>query len=746
MKKFLRVLSLALCLVLLAAATASAANKKPAKAEVIPIKVSAKEVLKPPYVIFLENKTGHGPGSSRHVEQDISYWHTEFKIVGKKDAIGDEKITGEGWEFSLNLDNLYVIHSSTRPDLTVVLQEYRVHEVVTGEARPTLTDAKGKTGDEYTSDYEKKQAEKREKRQKANEHLRKLWNHEITEEQFREEMKKELEKAKQTQQQPKPLIKTTFTIHGMGVDGMFMQDGIDMWLINGEINTREPDRFYQGAIDYEVELTVTDDRKAKAKITSNGGVTHFYELEGYLTCQRDIEVKMKASKEFPVWDTWTDEDIYAPLPKILKDYDKRYAQLQARKIDPSAKVDTLLYHNGKWITLTKGKKITYAPGTQTIMDPKTGPNTYEMVEITDEHILYEKGEIWVIGDFQMRPSVRYRFPRDHQDNLALYAQPLEDCAQPLTQTQFRPNYNFVSDTLHPRLGFFMGTTLRRVREGMVCETWSSVKGVEKPDPKKVRGTVGVWYEFKLQKGEYIDAVDENGEAYREYVPPKMGGYTWERVTVKPDGSAELLSGMAEIDHFDSYLSCNVEKRVLIDPSGNATEETYEPPASDDEDDDDGDFEYEQLTLSWSDYDKSAGTIKINGTQFYKVTKSVLNGSWSTHEDAPPVPDTTKPDVRAAIRENYKDPVEWVKLDSAKREFTRVSWMCADGLLTETGTYKTLGDSQLVFENMKGTLYDVSGALVFKDEACQRQSDIFDYLEPVNGVMYVTGIGKMYKAK
>ena len=174
----------------------------------------------------------------------------------------------------------------------------------------------------------------------------------------------------------------------------------------------------------------------------------------------------------------------------------------------------MLYNNGKWITLRKGKKLEQ----QSPLDPKAEPNTYEMVEITDDYILYEAGEIWTMADLWMHPTECYRFPRDHQDNMALFSQPLEDYAQPLMKTYFRPSYNFVSDTLYPKLGFFTGTTLRRVREGMVCETWSSVEGVEKPDPAAVRGTAGVWYEIKLQKGAYADGVGEDGNAIKEYVP------------------------------------------------------------------------------------------------------------------------------------------------------------------------------------------------------------------------------------
>jgi hypothetical protein len=755
-----------LCAALLLASPPTAAGSSYAPSpkkgsETIPLKIKATEVKKPPYVVTLE--------AELRGEHPTGFTYHMIKLVGKKDGVGDEKVTGDGWEFTLYIDYIFqndTVPADMMPPMTKIFYSeiQRQHEVITGKGKAVVTDNGGKTGDEY-GEFEqakKKADEKKQKREKATKLLRRYWNGEISYEEMKEEMKQDLMKSAQASTGPKTAYKAEFTIKGTGVRQPDSSIGAitAMETVTGASVTTpiaEPgnDSLYYmiGERDYKVELTIDDKNVAKAKMTfiDYEGNTETRQLEGTFTCVRDIDVKMSASIEFPIWDTWTDKDIYAPLPKILKDHEKRYAQLQARQKDPSAKVDTLLYNEGKWIALNKGKKLKRTSP----LDPKNAPNTYEMAEIAEEYILYEKGEIWMLGDLVLRPTESYRFPRDHQDNMALYAQELAIYAQPLYDTVFRPSYSFVSDGLYPLLGFFMGVPLRRVRAGMVCETWSSVEGVEKPDAKKLRDTAGVWYEFKLQKGQYVDKKDEDGNVVRdesgatlkEYMPPKVGGYTWERVTVKSDGTAEVLSGMADIDSFDSALCCYIEKRTSIDRAGKATEEAYGPaPADDENEDGEDDFDYEQITLAWSDYDKAAGQITINGTRFYKVTKSALNGSWSTHSDAPPTPDASKAEVRDAIKANYPGPVDWIKLESPKREFTRVSWMCGEGLLIEMGTYKTLDFGRLVFENIKGTYYDGDGTLVFKDEDCGRQSDVFDYDEPVDGVMYISGIGKMYKAK
>jgi hypothetical protein len=114
----------------------------------------------------------------------------------------------------------------------------------------------------------------------------------------------------------------------------------------------------------------------------------------------------------------------------------------------------------------------------------------------------------------------------------------------------------------------------------------------------------------------------------------------------------------------------------------------------------------------------------------------------------PLPDTSKADARAAIRANYKEPVEWIKLDSAKAEFTRVTYMPdgKDGLLIETGTYKTFDNSShIVFDNIKGTYYDREDTELWKNVPREDESETLVYYAQSADIMFVCGT-KMYKAK
>jgi hypothetical protein len=455
-------------------------------------------------------------------------------------------------------------------------------------------------------------------------------------------------------------------------------------------------------------------------------------LEGTFKYVKGTEKEYAIQKGIPIWGAWTNNDINAPLPGIMKDYNKHQTQLAQQKIDPSVKVDTFNYNNGKWLTLTKGKKITYPAGTPPI-GPKTEPNTYEIVEIADSFIIYEKGEIWAGFNYlEFRPKVKYKFPFDRDNLDELYSESLEEYAQTLHTTNMKIKYNYIGDTLTAFGGSF-NDTLRRVREGMICETWSNIKGAEKPDPKKVRTTAGEWYDFKLEKGKFVD---------EKYVASPVGGYTWEKVTINKDGTAEVLSGRADINHFDDTLYCYIEKKVKIDAEGKLTEETF---GLDEKGEEIKDFDYKQIDIIWSDYNKTAGTITLNGKQFYKASKAAMNGTWSTHKSAPPLPDAKREDVREAIAENYKEPVEWFKFESAKGEFTRLSWHPEDGYLIQTGTYKNIGTSQIVLENIKGTYYDSGGKTVFENELWEYQSLILDFHEAFGGEIYISGVGRVYKA-
>jgi len=692
---------------------------KLAEHEGVEVKISGKSTTRrePPYYIKLELPLAY-------TYNDYGYGYSTLRIEGTKPGISHQ-VEGE-WDFTFYFEHYNTMNRYDYPGVTVV-SPYYVHDVVTGQGQGVVTNSAGKVPEEFDPlEIEReKQAEKEEKKRQQKEKLEKYKK--MTPEERKAEAAKELEKLKNPQ--PKTLYKATFTIQGNGVfDGA--NGTVKMYSVTSPWGDIDQDRNREGMIGYKIDLTIDDKDFVKATVThtDNYGYSYEWPVEGVFTCKKEIETKLKISVKFPIWGTWTDKDIYAEVPSIIKDHEKRQRQIGAKEKDPSAKIDTITYNNGEWFSLIKGAK--------------GKPHSYEMIEITDTYILYEKGIMDMF--FKLIPDVKYRFPRDHQDNLALYSQPLESYGQQLTTSTFDAKYFFRTDNLMMTNGFFIGTTLYRVRGSVFCETWSSVKDVEKPDPKTVRNTAGTWYEFKMASGEYTDGKDANGNAAKVYTPSEVGGLTFERVIVNGNGSAEVVSGRAEIYAFDQYIKCYVEKRVIYDSSGKDSTETYGDDYVEDEDDEDDEYEYEELMIRYTDHDKSAGTILLNGGTFYKVSKATLNGTWSTQESAPPLPDSSKEDARKAIAENYAGPVTWIKFNSPSREFSRLIWRPGEGLLLEKGTYKTLGEGQVVLDNIVGTFYNASGELKYEDEARDGMSETLEYYESFSGEYYFSGIGRVYK--
>lgn len=760
MKKYIRLIPLFLCAALLfstvLAATGGAndpfgAFKDLTDDEGVKIKVKATRVYEPPYIVQLE-----------YLEQYLSpegSWDylRNITIYGIKNAVGDDKISGSGWTFNV-VDKSRKEEYGTAGMTLVAVRTAIVHSTMVGAANVTLQPGQGKSGD----DEDKLSSEKKqEKRDKAKEKAKKL--REMDENERAKELRKEYEKA--VNPEVKTLATGTFTIPVVGYmepdcqDPLFIHEDGEIW---------EPEivgpstKVYAGNFKMSVELTISESGYAEATVSFTNGIgqKETHKLTGSLTCVKDIKLKWSIEKDIPIWGTWTDKDIYAKVPEIIKNYNARQTALRAKETDPTVKVEEILYNNGKWLTLKKGKKITYVNDSQTIIDPKNEPYTYEMVEITDRAILYEKGEIWLAGDFELHPEVCYKFPRDHQDNMALYSQPLESYAQPLHIKSMALSYNFTTDKLTPRTGFFPAVKLSRVRGDIGFKTWTDKKGVEKPDPAKFRETPGLWYDFKLAKGAYVDGTDENGEKIKVYQPAEVGGFTFEKLTVNADGSAVSLMGRMEIYYQTPFkqkpgqfdiLVCYVEKKTAYSADGKKTETVY---GMDEDGEPIEDFDYEILYIDFKDFKEAKrgsgeiSTIKLDNKDFYETTKAAINGSWCTYKpkggDAPQFPDISKADARAAIKENYKDPVTWVKFDSSKREFSRLIWRPGHGLLLETGTYKTLDGDQVVLENIKGTKYDADLVLEWENAERQDGGDVLAYHDTQTADLYIEGIGRMFK--
>ena len=137
-KTWLRVLPLILCLNLtLGTAAADAAARKKDEDKVIPIKVTAKEVLNPPYVITLENITK--PPKNDDSSGLVNVFK-DVKLVGKKDNVGDDKMTGSGWTFSLYFEYCCEhIKTGQEPNIWIDKHIVRMKSSPARRSRPSPT-------------------------------------------------------------------------------------------------------------------------------------------------------------------------------------------------------------------------------------------------------------------------------------------------------------------------------------------------------------------------------------------------------------------------------------------------------------------------------------------------------------------------------------------------------------------------------------------------------------------------------
>ena len=722
-----------------------ASKQKPPETSLsVKIKKTVKE-KRPPYIIKFNKIDARS-------ELTTGYNHYVLSIQGKKDKVGDDRIQGSGWKFDLDLELIHVVDKMNSPNIIVIESVYN-RQTSSGSGKATVTDMGGKTGEEYSDPMDEDRA-KREKKQKekdaAAEKAKKRSG--MTPEEREEDIKKEAEQKKNPP--PKDLYRSSLIINGSGMQApdsrLYYLHYIVPAKVMGERVRHSPDSVeYIGAIDYNLEFTINDKDFVKGTLTYTDkcGGNQKIPLEGKLTCQSELVVKWQIDGKFPIWGTWTNADVYAAVPKILQDHEKRRAQLAAKAKDPSAKVDTVTYNNGKWIMIMQGpKKLTKAD-----MEITKEHYSYFVLEINNESIFYESGVFNYLGTwFKLIPDERYRFPRDHQNNLDLYSKPLGSYKPAFNEpTLFDLRYNVYTDTILPCKGYFNGVTMHRLKDAPITAVWSSSKGIERPDPANIRSNAGIWYEFKSEKGTYVDTVNEAGEPIKKYVPSKYGGYTFERLTVNKDNTAESVSGRSELYGFDDTLRCYIWKRTRYGKDGKAAAEEYEPEKDEDGNEDEN-FEYEKFRITYSEYDKSAGTIKFNEKEFYKVTKASLNGTWCSDISAPPLPDTSKENAREALMEYYKNNTEWLKLDSSGRTFIRVLWE-KDGeemkLLTETGKYSTRGGSQIVLDEIVGTCYSAANELLFEDIPDPSGTETLVYRTDDSNadIMVVNGI-KMYKAK
>ena len=484
-----------------------ASKQKPPETSLsVKIKKAVKE-KRPPYIIKFNKIDARSELTTGHN-------HYTLSIQGKKDKVGDDKIQGGGWKFDLDLEMIHVVDRTNTPYVVVVESVYN-RQISSGSGKATVTDMGGKTGEEYSDPMDEERA-KRAKKEKEKEAAREKAKKrsKMTPEERAEDIKKEAEQKKNPP--PRELYKSSLVIKGNGMQAPDSNLYLQLYHIPpkvlGERVRHSPDSVeYIGAIDYKLEFTINDKDFVKGTLTYTDkcGGNQKIPLEGKLTCRTELVDKWQIDGKFPIWGTWTNADIYAAVPKILSDHEKRRTQLAAKEKDPSAKVDTVVYNNGKWIMIKQGpKKLTKAD-----LEVTKEHYSYLVLEINDESIFYESGVFNFLGTwFKLIPDARYKFPRDHQNNLDLYSKPLESYGSAFNEpTLFDLRYNVFDDTIQPCKGYFSGVTMHRLKDVPITAVWSSVKDVEKPDPANVRNKAGIWYEFKQEKGTYADAKDENGE-------------------------------------------------------------------------------------------------------------------------------------------------------------------------------------------------------------------------------------------
>ncbi len=137
----------------------------------------------------------------------------------------------------------------------------------------------------------------------------------------------------------------------------------------------------------KMTVTIDIDSMDFAEAYIEIGASKFGPFGGLLTSETEIETKLSGKESYPIWGTWTDKP-KAAVPDIFEDQ---------KKLKEDGK--PLEYTEGRWLTLIKGGK--------------GEPSTYVFVQVLEDKILYEAGELWPYNKtFELHPTTMLTFPRD----------------------------------------------------------------------------------------------------------------------------------------------------------------------------------------------------------------------------------------------------------------------------------------------------------------------------------------------
>lgn len=436
--------------------------------------------------------------------------------------------------------------------------------------------------------------------------------------------------------------------------------------VSGTVSSPSGNQWVTADMNLLDNTDVNEKAKVRVMIDSDNNVVAYLDCAGktfgpyvgIFTCEEELNIKRKDTTTYPIWGVWTDDNPYEPMPNLTKDLEKIKEQLE--KGESPKKIN---YPEGRWVQLKQGKK--------------GEANTYKILQVSEEDVTYEEGEIWPYpGSAMFKPGEKTVYSKNLLNIL--------NEMQPLDYTQII-QYNTATDTI-----YFLGLgRLVRVRNANLLGVWSSEGEIDMPDLQNVQNApAGTWYEFVRATG------DAAGEAQAGF----SAAYVFTRIIVKPDKSMEIDKGSAVImplaeDEFVE-LSDIKSERIAADGTKTVQQKEDEP-------------------LRVSDFNKSESTILFSGSRYTLIPGLALKGSWSTVNPPvkapnPEIGEFSIPDTDG----RYVDPpgdAQWITFNREKKTFSWTQVLQDEGgILVRTGDYRTIGKDLLLLTNILGSFYALPG--------------------------------------
>ncbi len=196
--------------------------------------------------------------------------------------------------------------------------------------------------------------------------------------------------------------------------------------VSGDFGFKPGETTGSGEMTVEIQIDSMD--FVSAYILVDGA--RFGPFGGLLTSDEELQIKLKGKEDYPIWGVWTNNPSAA-----VPDPNQDRAKVKAGEKSPD-------YAEGQWLILTQGKK--------------GQPSTYTSIEVRENTIFYEEGELWRhVETFDLHPTAKLTFPKD------LTGDGVADPSIFMNVSTLDITYNKYNDTLFVTgAGFFMDSLER----------------------------------------------------------------------------------------------------------------------------------------------------------------------------------------------------------------------------------------------------------------------------------------------